>query len=99
MFTIGAKASPPIKVNVHINDKPVAIKLDTSAVYRSSQRALIFPTLLLQPFTLPLKMYTSERMSVLGKLPVEVQYEDQPSVEQTLLVATGDEPPLLGEIG
>ena len=36
-----------------------------------------------------------ERMLVLGKLPVRMQYEDQPPVEQTLVV-TGDGPPLLG---
>ena len=35
-------------------------------------------------------------MSVRGKLPVRVQYEDQPPVKQTLVVVTGDGPPLLG---
>ena len=99
LFTIGASASPPIEVKVHINDKPVVMELDTGAdisIISESTYKSMFSTLSLQSFTLPLKTYTGERMSVLGKLPVRVQYEDQPPVEQTLVVVTGDGPPLLG---
>ena len=99
LFTIGASVSPPIKVKVLINDKPVIMELDTGAdisISSESTYQSMFSTMSLQPVTLLLKTYTSERMSVLGKLPVKVQYEDQPPIEQTLVVVTGDGPPLLG---
>ena len=64
MFTIGASASPPIEVKVHINDKPVVMELDTggdiSIISKSTYKSM-FATLSLQSFTLPLKTYTGER--------------------------------------
>ena len=99
LFTVGAGASPLIEVKVQTNDKPLIMELDTGAdisIISESTYQSMFSAQPLQPCTLPLKTYTGERMSVLGKLPVRVQYEDQPPVEQTLIVVTGDGPPLLG---
>ena len=92
LFTIGASMSPPIKVKVHIKDKPVIMELDTGAdilIISESTYQSTFSTMSLLPFF-------CEWKPVLGKLPIKVQFEDQPPIKQTFVVVTGDGLPLLG---
>ena len=99
LFNMGASVSPPIEINVQINDKPIVMELDTGAdisIISESTYQSMFASVPMQPSSLLLKTYTGERMSVCGMLPVQVQYEDQSPIDQTLVVVAGDGPSLLG---
>ena len=98
LFTVGAKSSTPIAVELTVNGARITMEVDTgAAVSLISEQTLkaIAPNATLQPSRVILKTYTEERMSVLGELQVDVQYHQQ-STTLPLVVVAGEGPSLFG---
>ena len=84
--------------NCSLTEKRSRWKIDTGAavsLISEQQQKSLLPEATIQPSTLKLKTYTGEQMSVLGELPVEVNYEDQ-TANLVLVVVAGDGPRLFG---
>ena len=84
--------------NCSLTEKRSRWKIDTGAavsLISEQQQKSLLPETTIQPSTLKLKTYTGEQMSVLGELPVEVNYEDQ-TANLVLVVVAGDGPRLFG---
>ncbi|MGJ8945886.1 hypothetical protein AB9K17_23630, partial [Salmonella enterica subsp. enterica serovar Kentucky] len=76
----------------------LVMELDTGAAYSiisEETRKRLFPSLTLEDVDLPLATYTGERLKVLGKVSVQVQYEEQES-RLPLIVVDCKGPPLFG---
>ena len=100
ILTIGKKSgSQPIQVGLTVEGKQLTMEVDTGAavsLISEHVRKSMFPTSHLRKSNVVLRTYTGERVSVLGELPVEVQYGDQQPKVLTLLVVEGAGPCLLG---
>ena len=75
-----AKPKPSIKVDLHLEGKPVKMELDTGApvsLMSWTKFNSLFPGCSLQPCNLPMQTYLGEPISVRGEAQVEVQYEQQ----------------------
>ena len=68
---------------------------DVSIVSEKTYCALL-PGTELHPFSVPLRMYTGERMKVLGQVSVTVKYEQVVATGLPLIVVAGDGPSLFG---
>ena len=91
-------SSKPIEVEVHINDQPLIMELDTGAgvsmISERTYQSMLAQTQL-QPLNVPLRTYTGERMKVLGKVSVTVRYEHNAPVDLPLVIE-GEGPSLFG---
>ena len=99
LFNVGSgNGSPPIKVQVFIDNKPLSMEVDTgvgpSLVSESTFKEL-FPDKAISPSPVKLRTYSGEPITVLGSVMVNVQYIQQ-QVQLTLLVVQGQGPSLLG---
>ena len=95
MYPIFHKKIKPVKVVVHINDKPVEMEVDTGAsltVINKSNFDQIQEknkNLILQPTSIKFRTFTGEIMPALGQVNVSVKYKDQN-------IVSGKRPSLLG---
>lgn len=92
---VGGSEIAPIKVPLVINGKLHDMELDTGAavtIISENKCKELFPEA--QPRKSPI-LLTGERLSVVGDLDVQVQYEEQTN-KLVLTVVTGDGPSLLG---
>ena len=99
LFTLGEKATNPIKVDILINGRSLPMELDTGAavsIISDTTRKAIFPTSQLQTSSVNLKTYTGEPIQVAGELLVNVQHGQQEAKQLPLIVVTGNGPSLLG---
>ena len=99
VYTVGEKATNPIKVDVLINGRSFPMELDTGAavtIIPDTTRKAIFPTARLQHSSVNLRTYTGEPIQVVGELLVNVQYCQQEVKQLPLTVVKGDGPALLG---
>ena len=74
------------------------MELDTGAamsLISETTKKELFPTVNLRHSEVVLKTYTSEKITVLGEMDVDVKYEDQENT-LTLLVIKGPGPSLIG---
>ena len=98
LYTVGGGSTPPIKVPMVINDKPVCMELDTGAamtIMSEAQYSELFPEMELRESKVLLKTYSRERLSVKGEIAVCVQHNGQ-SQELVLTIVAGQGPSLLG---
>ena len=70
----------PIRVEVHINGKPLLMEVDTGATvslisYKKLKQVL--PRVVIKKTTIVLRTYTSEVIPVRGKVQVNVSYGEQ----------------------
>ena len=96
--TVKGSAEDSIKVDVHVDDVPVTMKLDTGAAYSIISKATwkrLIPTLELEEVDLQLLTYTGERLTVLGQAFVKVEQKGQEFL-LPLIVVDGQGPPLFG---
>ena len=95
---VAAKPKPAIKVDLHLEGKPVKMELDTGApvsLMSWTKFNSLFPGYSLQPCNLPMQTYLGEPISVRGEAQVEVQYEQQ-RLKLPLVIVNGDGPSLFG---
>ena len=70
MHKLGERSSQPLEVQVHVNETPLKMEVDTGAavsIISEETGKTLFPNLKLQPSKLVLKTYTEEPMAVVGK--------------------------------
>ena len=98
---VGGGTTPPIKVPLVINDKPVCMELDTGAaitIMSEKQYKELFPEVELRESNVLLKTYSGVRLSVKGERVVHVQHNGQ-SQELVLTIVAGQGLSLFGETG
>ena len=98
LYTVGGGTTPPIKVPMEINDKPVYMELDTGAamtIMSETQFKELLPGVELRESNVLLKTYSGERLPVKGESVVRVQHNGQ-SQELVLTIVAGQGPSLLG---
>ena len=99
LFTINSPSkSKPYRVNVTINEKPIAMEIDTGAsITLVSERTFRdhWPQSKLAPSRITLRSYSGESIPVVGSVDVIVEYDNQ-SATLPLLVVKGEGPSLLG---
>lgn len=90
--------SPPIKVNVMVDNQPMCMEIDTgvgpSLVSEATFNEL-FPDRPLSPASVRLRTYSGEPITVLGSIEADVQYKAQ-KAQLPLLVVKCQGPTLLG---
>ena len=75
LYVINSKSSPPYRVELQVNNHPIAMEVDTGAAVTlvpESAVASLLSTSQLQPTNVILKMYTGEQIPVKGTLSVDV---------------------------
>ena len=98
LHSVGSPTSPPIEVMLLINGKTHQFELDTKAavtVMSQSEFQRLLPGVVLRKSAVLLKTYLGERLTVVGDVDVQVQYEQQVHALK-LTVVTGSGPCLLG---
>ena len=98
LFTFRNKSTPPILIDLELNNRNIVMELDTGAamsLISETTKKELFPTVNLRHSEVVLKTYTSEKITVLGEMDVDVKYEDQENT-LTLLVIKGPGPSLIG---
>ena len=96
--TVGKGVVRPYVAILEVNGKPIKMEVDTgAAVSLISQSTLesLFPGAVLQPPTLKLHTYTTEKIRVLGQMEVRVKHKNFEGTH-TLYVVQGAGPSLLG---
>ena len=95
---VNSKRTNPYLVVVELNGKAVSMEIDTGAavslISHSTQTAL-FPKAVLTRPKLNLRTYTAERISLVGKMSVEVKYHTYIG-QHNLYVVEGSGLSLLG---
>ena len=96
--TIGKPSTRPIRVELQVNCKPLAMEVDTGAAvslisYKRLKRVL--PRISINKTTVVLRTYTSEVIPVRGEVLVNVQYGNQ-NKKLTLYVTRNEGPCLMG---
>ena len=93
--------NPPLSITVNINNNPTNMEVDTGASVSllsektfNSWRLKARPAL--EHCNLRLQTYTGEKLKVLGRVMVEVVYEQQQPVKLSLIIVAGDGPNLFG---
>ena len=97
LFTFRGKSTPPILIDLELNNRNIVMELDTRAamsLISETTKKELFPTVNLRHSEVVLKTYTSEKITVLGKMDVNVKYGDQENT-LTLLVIKGPGPSLI----
>ena len=99
LFNIGSgNGSPPVKVEVMVDNKPICMEIDTgvgpSLVSEATFKEL-FPNRDLLPSPIRLRTYSGEPINVLGSFTADVQYKRQ-QAQLPLLVVQCAGPSLLG---
>ena len=92
-------SSPPYHVELHVNDQPLTMEVDTGAAVSlapESAVAALLSSAELQPTNIVLKTYTGEQIPVKGVLSVTVKYGQQSHRNLKLLVIQGSGPSLMG---
>ena len=98
LFKVGVSGSRPIQVEIILDDKPTVMEVDTGAfvsLMSEVQFFNLFPKASLQSSRIQLKTYTSEAVSVVGEITVQVKYRGQVK-SLSLIVVKGSGPALLG---
>ena len=98
LHAVGSPTSPPIEVTLLINGKTHQFELDTGAavtIMSQSEFQRLLPRVVLRKCAVLLKTYSGERLTVVGDVDVQVQYEQQVHALK-LTVVTGSGPSLLG---
>ena len=98
LFTFRNKSTPPILIDLELNNRNIVMELDTGAAMSLISETIkkeLFPTVNLRHSEVVLKTYTSEKITVLGEMDVDVKYGDQENT-LTLLVIKGPGPSLIG---
>lgn len=100
LFTVGSSGgNQAIQVEVSINGQPIVMVVDTGAavsIIPDSLRRSKFSEISLLPCSTVLQTYTGEALEVLGKVVVDVQYQQQPAKKLALVVVNSDGPCLFG---
>ena len=86
----------PIVVTVSVNSKPIQKEVDTGASLSIMSKETFNNNQTLQPTTISLRTYTSECLTVLGTLEVQVEHNFQ-SATLPVIVVEGDGPNLFGQ--
>lgn len=99
LFSLGSSSnSPPVKVEVVIDNKPVSMEIDTGVGPSLGSEATFkerWPDRILSPSTVRLRTYSGEPITVLGMVNADVQYKEQ-KAQLLLLVVQCEGPSLLG---
>ena len=98
LFTFRNKCTPPILIDLELNNRNIVMELDTGAamsLISETTKKELFPMVNLRHSRVVLKTYTSEKITVLGEMDVDVKYGDQ-EYTLTLLVIKGPGPSLTG---
>ena len=98
LFTFRNKSTPPILIDLELSNRNIVMELDTGAalsLISETTKKELFPTVNLRHSEVVLKTYTSEKITVLGEMDVDVKYGDQENT-LTLLVIKGPGPSLIG---
>ena len=98
LFTVGERASRPLRADVTIDGTPLTMEIDTGAavsLISERQQKVMFPNATLDKSRVELKTYTGERITVAGELKVQVRYGQQKR-HLPLIIVAGDGPSLLG---
>ena len=99
MFAVHDPHSQPILIPVDLNGKSLQMELDTGAtvsIMSQQKFASLFPSTQIPRSKVTLQTYTGEPMKVLGEVPVQVTYQQQPTQDLQLVVVEGNGPSLLG---
>ena len=81
LFTMGEKATNPIKSDMPIDGRSRPVELDAGAavlIISDTTRKEMFPATQLQDSPMNLKTYTGEPIRVFGELLVKVQHSHHP---------------------
>ena len=95
LFKVGERSSDPMMIEVRANGKPLKMEIDTGAalsIISKETRKKIFPDEPLHDSSIILKIYTGERIRVMGQLNLSVVYEGQKQ-KLVLLYSRGRERP------
>ena len=98
LFHVTSREHQPILVEVEVNGCNLSMEVDTGAarsIISQAQQEVLFPSVKLNKSPLTLRTYTSERVEVVGELPVKVQYKGK-QYDLSLLVVPGNGSTLLG---
>lgn len=98
LYTVTARSSKPIIVQMSINGQHHEMEVDTGAAVSLVSESTLkstFPKLQLHPSSIMLKTYTNEPVKVLGEVEVAVEYKEQ-QANLRLVVVPGNGPSLLG---
>ena len=101
LHMVGGSAMPPIKVPLLVDNVLLEMELDTGAaitIISETKYKEQFTGKKLRESSMLLKTYSGERLRVIGKMDVKVEYERQ-KASLTLTVVAGDGPSLLGGTG
>ena len=99
MFAVHGPHSQPILIPVDLNGKSLQMELDTGAtvsIMSQQKFASLSPSTQIPRSKVTLQTYTGEPMKVLGEVPVQVTYQQQPTQDLQLVVVEGNGPSLLG---
>lgn len=94
----GSRRSPPLQVELLVDEKPITMELDTGAAYTLVNETTfkqLWPKKELKPSHLRLTTYSGEEIPVVGSREVSVHYGSQVS-DMSLIVVKGKGPSLLG---
>ena len=96
--TLGAERANPYKATLQINGKPVAMQIDTGAsvslISQETQKCLS-PTAALAKPEIQLRTYTSDPITVVGQMSVEVKYKEYEG-RHMLYIVEDNGPALVG---
>ena len=99
LFAIGAKAAPPYTEVVNVNGKNLSFMVDTAAaatvISDKLYRRHFASEVSLKPCYTSLFGFTGQKVPVVGKILVKVQYEGQ-CKQLPIIVVEGDKQSLLG---
>ena len=99
LHAVGNTSTSPIQIPLLVNNQLLCMELDTgAAISILSEETFkdLFPSAPLRRSTVLLKMYTGEKLPVLGEMDIRVQYEQQQPQDLVLTVVKGDGPSLFG---
>ena len=95
MFAVHGPHSQSILIPVDLNGKSLQMELDTGAtvsIMSQLKFASLFPSTQIPHSKVTLQTYTGEPMEVLGEVPVQVTYQQQPTQDLQLVVCRRKRP-------
>ena len=98
LFNLSCKQQKPLEITVSMEGKQLVMEVDTGAslsLMSESTCKQLWPNKRIPPANVNLRTYSGERVGVLGRLEVNVVYQDQRATVPILIVK-GEGPTLLG---
>ena len=102
VYNIDGSSAPPIKIDIELNGKPIAMELDTGSYYSVMSKETylqLWPNAKSRPnlekFDKPLSVYGGSPLSIEGKIHIEARLASNSRYVSTTIVVVGNKGPTL----